>query len=360
MCRYIIFPKIVIFLFIISITKVYSQAPMNDTCELCNKPSFRSLVTNSFNKNSTMNITSAEDTATMLLIKGGAFQMGTDDPHFSDASPIHRVIVSDFYMDEHEVTNDQFEQFVNATHYVTIAERPLDPKDFPNVPVEQLKPGSAVFTPPNHPVDLKDPLQWWSYVVGANWRHPKGPNSTIVGHGKEPVTQVCYLDATAYAKWAGKRLPTEAEWEYAARAGGSHKYYWGDSILVNGKWAANIFQGDFPYNNLVQDGYVDIAPVMSFPANKWGIYDLDGNVWEWCSDYYSSNYYAVSDSLNPLGPNKSLDTEEPTAIKRVQRGGSFLCSDQYCIRYRAGSRGKGEESSASNNLGFRCVKDISK
>lgn len=296
------------------------------------------------------------DTAAMVLVSGGTFLMGAENDRIYDAAPVHEVSVSDFFMDVHEVTNAQFAAFVKATGYITIAERPLHPEDFPNVPQELLVPGSAVFSPPAELASLSDPLQWWKYVHGANWRQPEGPGSSIKGRAHEPVTQVSYLDAAAYAKWAGKRLPTEAEWEYAARAGSRHKYYWGDELKLAGKWIANIFQGTFPVQNTKEDGYAGVAPVGSFPPNALGLYDLDGNVWEWCADYYRPGYDEKSRS-NPKGPSDSYDPDEPGAVKHVQRGGSFLCSDQYCIRYLAGSRGKGEVSSASNNLGFRCVKD---
>lgn len=292
----------------------------------------------------------------MVWIKGGEFAMGTNDSNFADAQPIHQVKVNDFWMDEHEVTNAEFERFVKATGYETVAERKLDPKDFPTVAPEDLVPGSAVFTPPDHAVPLDQPLAWWSYVKGASWKHPFGPASQYKAN--EPVVHISYTDAEAYAKWAGKRLPTEAEWEYAARAGqAGQKYYWGNELKPNGKWAANIFQGDFPQKNTLEDGFKGLAPVKSFAPNAFGLYDMDGNVWEWCSDFYRPDYYAQSPADNPKGPADSYDPDEPGTVKRVQRGGSFLCSDQYCIRYRAGSRGKGEINSGSNNLGFRCVSD---
>lgn len=294
----------------------------------------------------------------MVQIPDGTFQMGSDDDAFPDAQPVHTVIVNGFWMDEHEVTNAEFARFVKATGYVTIAERPLNPADFPNVPLENLVPGSAVFAPPKEDVSLDDPLQWWQYVADANWRHPTGPGSSISGRTNDPVVQVCYDDAIAYTNWARKRLPTEAEWEYAAQGGtGSQKYYWGNELKPNGNWVANIFQGTFPNKNSLEDGFEMIAPVKSFPPNKFGLYDMEGNVWEWCQDYYRPDYYKNSPKENPRGPEESYDPDEPNAVKRVQRGGSFLCSDQYCIRYKAGSRGKGEVKSASNNLGFRCVKD---
>ena len=296
-------------------------------------------------------------TTEMVLVKGGTFRMGSNE--FYDAAPVHAVTVNSFYMDVHEVTNAEFARFVNATRYVTAAEQKLSPADYPGVPAAKLIPGSAVFIPPSHPVSLDDPTQWWEYIPGANWKHPGGPKSNIHGKDNEPVVQVCYTDALAYAKWTGKRLPTEAEWEYAAHAGKQFKnYYWGNALKPNGKWAANIFQGNFPYRNTVGDGYVGVAPVKSFHANAYGIYDLEGNVWEWCSDLYRSDFYENTPSINPKGPKDSYDPDEPNVEKHVQRGGSFLCSDDYCIRYKAGSRGKGETNSAGNNLGFRCVKDV--
>ncbi len=295
----------------------------------------------------------------MVRIAGGNFQMGTNDPAFADAQPVHEVRLNSFLMDEHEVTNAEFRKFVKATNYVTIAERKLDPKDFPTVSPESLVPGSAVFTAPGQPVSLDDPLQWWKYVPGASWLHPLGPQSDIEELDDYPVIHVCYEDALAYASWAGKRLPTEAEWKYAAQGNNAgQKYYWGNELKPGGKWMANIFQGGFPDKNTGEDGFMGIAPVKSFPPNAFGLYDMDGNVWEWCSDFYRPDYYSKSTADNPKGPADSYDPDEPGLVKRVQRGGSFLCSDQYCIRYRPGSRGKGEVNSGSNNLGFRCVKDL--
>ena len=292
----------------------------------------------------------------MVWISGATFLMGADE--FPDARPMHEVTVTGFWMDTHEVTNAEFSTFVQATGYKTIAERPLNPADFPNVPAEQLVPGSAVFTPTTQQVALSDPLQWWSYVKGASWQHPAGPESTLKGREHEPVVHVSYEDALAYATWAGKRLPTEAEWEFAAQGGkGNRPYYWGSELKPAGRWVANIYQGHFPDKNTSEDGFARAAPVKSFPANPYGLYDMDGNVWEWCQDYYRPDYYSQLVKNDPKGPTDSYDPEEPGAVKRVQRGGSFLCSDQYCVRYKAGSRGKGEVSSGSNNLGFRCVRD---
>ncbi|WP_140936884.1 formylglycine-generating enzyme family protein [Sphingobacterium lumbrici] len=301
---------------------------------------------------------SGEDNVKMVLIPAGEFRMGSTS--FDDAQPLHDVELSAFWMDEHEVTNAQFKAFVEATGYITIAERPLNPSDFPGVDPSMLVPGSAVFRAPKNIQGLNNYLQWWEYVPDANWRQPEGPNSSIIGKENHPVTQLAYQDAEEYAKWAGKRLPTEAEWEYAAKAGRheNETYYWGNEKKEDGKWLANIYQGEFPMHNTKEDGYETTAPVKSFPANAVGLYDMEGNVWEWCADLYRPDYYANSPKRNPTGPSDAYDPQEPGAIKRVQRGGSFLCNDQYCERYKAGSRGKGEVNSPTNNVGFRCVKDI--
>ena len=284
--------------------------------------------------------------AQMRLIKGGTFQMGTSD--FPDAQPLREVQLNDFWIDEHEVTNAEFARFVEATAYVTVAERPLDPADYPGVDPALLVPGSAVFVAPEQVQGLANPLQWWQYRAGANWKHPEGLGSSWKGREQHPVVHVAYEDAAAYAKWAGKRLPTEAEWEYASK---------GDSLIQDGCCPANIFQGEFPVHNSLEDGFAGTAPVKSFAANAHGLYDMAGNVWEWCADYYRPNYNS-SDTINPKGPAASYDPNEPGAVKRVQRGGSFLCSDGYCERYKSGARGKGEQSSTSNHVGFRCVKDV--
>src|SRR5690606_3534791 len=303
-------------------------------------------------------VSSEVSTEGMVWIPGGSFMMGTNDPEFPDANPVHPVTVDGFWMDQHEVTNAQFAEFVEATGYVTVAERELNPADFPGVPKDMLVPGSAVFSPPDHRVSLDNPLQWWRYVPGANWKQPLGPDHPEKIDPNAPVVHVCYEDAEAYARWAGKRLPTEAEWEYAALGGQPGRtYYWGDELKPGGKWFANIIQCIFPEGNTSKEGFAGVAPVASFPANPYGLYDMEGNVWEWCSDFYRPDYYRKSPSNNPQGPPDSYDPAEPNAVKRVQRGGSFLCSDQYCVRYKPRSRGKGEVSSAANNLGFRCVAD---
>jgi len=301
---------------------------------------------------------SENDAEGMVWIDGGSFRMGTNDPDFPDAAPVHEVNLPGFYMDAHEVTNAEFREFVAATGYRTIAEQVPDAADYPGVPADKLKAGSAVFSCTPSPVSLNNPLQWWKYVPGASWQSPEGKGSSINGKDNYPVVHIAYADAAAYAQWKGKRLPTEAEWEYAAQGGRTAtKYYWGEALKPAGIWIANIFQGSFPDRDTGEDGFKGISPVGSFPANPYGLFDMDGNVWEWCSDYYRPDYYANSPATNPKGPADSFDPDEPGTVKRVQRGGSFICSDQYCIRYKKGSRGKGEVSSGASNLGFRCVKD---
>ena len=296
----------------------------------------------------------------MVWITGGEFSMGAEE--FPDAQPWHRVSVDGFWMDKTEVTNDQFAKFVKATKYVTLAEQAPRAEDFPGAPPENLVAGSVVFSPPGHPVKLNNHFQWWSYVKGANWRHPEGPKSTLKDRGNYPVVHIAYQDALAYAKWAGKRLPTEAEFEYAQRGGLERKpYAWGDELNPGGQFMANTFQGHFPEKNTKEDGHERAAPVASFPPNKYGLYDMAGNVWEWTSDWYRHDYYQTlvaqgPVARNPQGPADSFDPSEPGVKKKVHRGGSFLCTDQYCARYIAGGRGKGEPDTGTNHVGFRLVK----
>jgi formylglycine-generating enzyme required for sulfatase activity len=307
----------------------------------------------------------------MVWIPGGQFSMGSTIESealcglpglTADALPVHRVHVDGFWMDATEVTNDQFEKFVKATGYLTIAERTPTKQEFPTAPAENLVAGSTVFTPTPGPVPLGNHYQWWRYQPGANWRHPEGSDSDLQGKGKYPVVHVAYEDALAYAKWAGKRLPTEAEWEFAARGAQAGKLYvWGDEFRPSGKFMANTFQGQFPVKDTGADGFPGLAPVAQFPPNRYGLYDLAGNAWEWCSDWYRPDYYAQLAAAgpvahNPQGPDTPYDPMEPDEKKRVHRGGSFLCTDQYCTRYMVGTRGKGEVSTASNHVGFRCVK----
>jgi formylglycine-generating enzyme required for sulfatase activity len=306
----------------------------------------------------------------MVWLPGGEFSMGAADaPDMNDVGmkatedsrPIHRVYVDGFWIDKTDVTNQQFEAFVKATGYVTVAERKPRAEDYPGAPPENLVAGSIVFSPPDHPVPLNDHFQWWNYVHGANWRHPFGPDSDIKGKENYPVVQIAYEDAMAYAKWAGKRLPTEAEWEYAARGGLTGKpYVWGEEFRPNGKWMANTHQGTFPVKDTGEDGHIGIAAVAQYPPNGYGLFDMAGNVWQWTSDWYRPDYYqqlaaAGGVARNPQGPDSAFDPAEPAEKKKVHRGGSFLCTDQYCSRYMVGTRGKGEISTGTNHLGFRCV-----
>jgi sulfatase modifying factor 1 len=308
----------------------------------------------------------------MVWIPGGEFSMGSPVESDSlcsmpgmtrDATPIHRVDVDGFWMDATELTNEEFAKFVKATGYVTIAERTPTAAEFPTAPPENLVAGSTVFTPTSGPVPLNNHFVWWRYQRGASWRHPEGPGSSIQDRDKYPVVQIAYDDAVAYARWAGKRLPTEAEWEFAARGGLTGKIYaWGDDFHPDGKTMANTYQGKFPVKDTGEDGFDGIAPVASFPPNGYGLYDVAGNVWEWVSDWYRPDYYAQlaaegGIARNPRGPASPFDPGEPGEKKRVQRGGSFLCTDQYCSRYIVGTRGKGEVSTGSNHLGVRLVKD---
>jgi formylglycine-generating enzyme len=306
----------------------------------------------------------------MVWIPGGEFTMGTDSTHqtWPDEHPAHRVRVDPFWMDATEVTNAEFKKFVDATGYVTLAEKaptleeimrqappgtpPPDPKD--------LVPGSLVFTPPDHAVELNDYSQWWQWTPGANWRHPEGPNSNLEGRENHPVVQVSWDDAAAYAKWAGKRLPTEAEWEFAARGGLDNKPFgWGDQPPDEKHIFANIWQGRFPDVNSKADGFVRTAPVKSFAPNAFGLYDTAGNVWEWCSDWYDHDLYrdragrTVID--NPTGPNRSFNPTNSLSPQRVQKGGSFLCNDKYCTRYRPSARHGGAVDTGMSHVGFRCV-----
>jgi formylglycine-generating enzyme len=307
----------------------------------------------------------------MVWIPGGEFSMGSDAGSDSlcsmsgttqDALPVHRVQLDGFWMDATEVTNAQFEKFVKATGYVTVAEIKPTKAEFPDAPEENLVAGSTVFTPTAGRVRLDDHYQWWSYVRGADWRHPEGPASNIRGRENCPVVQVAWEDAAAYAKWAGKRLPTEAEWEFAARGGLSGSLYaWGNELKPGGRWMANIYEGTFPVagGDSGDDGFKGLAPVAQFPPNGYGLYDVAGNVWEWCADWYHADYYRQQARLgltrNPGGPDTPWDPAEPGERKRVHRGGSFLCTDQYCTRYLVGTRGKGEVRTASDHLGFRCA-----
>jgi formylglycine-generating enzyme required for sulfatase activity len=297
--------------------------------------------------------------------------MGTNDPRSYDAErPAHRVKVNGFWMDITEVTNKQFKEFVDATGHETIAEKTPTweelkkqlPPGTPKPADLVLVPGSMVFTPPSYAVSLNDYTQWWTWMPGADWKHPEGPGSTIDDRMDHPVVHIAYDDALAYCKWAGKRLPTEAEWEFASRGGREkERYSWGNDYQPSGKFMANTFQGAFPAANSTEDGYQSSSPVKSFPPNDYGLYDIIGNAWEWTSDYFNSNYYGElarqSLTVNPKGPDKPFDPQEPYAEKRVTRGGSFLCADNYCVNYRPSARQGTATDSGMSHIGFRCVKN---
>ncbi len=304
----------------------------------------------------------------MVLVPAGEFRMGADDDTgMPDEYPKHLVKIDSFWIDEHEVTNAEFAAFVQATGYVTTAEKPVSkeelmqsmPPGSPEPDSLMLLPGSLVFVPTKGPVDLNDVSQWWSFERGADWRHPEGPGSNIDGKEHYPVVQISWDDAQAYAKWAGKRLPTEAEWEYAARGGlNEQPFPWGAEPPQIGKAKANIWNGHFPYENTQTDGFYNTAPVKSFPANGYKLYDMAGNVWEWTADWYDNTWYSREKSgvHNPQGSNTPNDPAEPNSPKRVIRGGSFMCSDEYCRGYRVSARMKTTPTSGLSNLGFRCAK----
>jgi formylglycine-generating enzyme len=294
------------------------------------------------------------ETNGMVWIPSGSFYMGSNTGN-PDEAPEHLVTVNGFWMDKFEITNEQFEKFVKATGYVTIAERTPSAEQFPGAPAEALVPGSVVFSPPPGDVPLDNHMIWWEYRRSANWRQPEGPGSSIAGREKFPVVHVCWEDAAAFAKWAGKRLPTEAEWEYASRGGLDREpFTWGDKMETN-QWKANIWQGDFPNGNNGADGHKGVAPVGSFAPNGYGLHDMAGNVWEWCADWYRPDYYAKSPAMNPPGPADSVDPNEPGVAKRVMRGGSYLCSDVYCSGYRPSARMKSSPDTGLSHTGFRCV-----
>ena len=307
----------------------------------------------------------------MVYIPGGSYLMGGDNNQAAnDEYPKHSVKVDPFWMDATEVTNAQFAAFVKATGYVTTAEKAPDweemkkdlPPGTPKPHDSLLVAASLVFTPSQGPVDLNNYATWWRWEKGASWRQPGGAGSNLKGKEKYPVVHVSWNDAQAYCKWAGKRLPTEAEWEWAARGGLENNIYpWGNEPIGAGSAKTNSWEGDFPYRNTEKDGYLRAAPVGSFQANGYGLFDMAGNVWEWCSDWYNADYYkslANGITNNPKGPDKSFDPQEPYVQKRSLRGGSFLCNDNYCSGYRVSRRMKSSPDTGLEHTGFRCVKDV--
>jgi formylglycine-generating enzyme len=318
----------------------------------------------------------------MIKIPGGVFEMGGDTPigfedmpetalPQGDELPKHSVQVSDFWMDEHEVTNAEFSEFVEATGYITVAERPIDweemkkqlPPGTPKPPEENLQPASLVFEYASKNASRDNLGNWWSFRPQVNWRHPNGPGSSIEGLEKNPVVHVSWYDALAYAKWVGKRLPTEAEWEYAMR-GGMHEamYPWGNEKTDSGQFHANYLQGEFPYNNTVADGFERTAPVQSFPPNGYGLYDMAGNVWEWTNDWYSGKYYYElaqegGVAIDPQGPSESYEVYNNEEKKKSIRGGSFLCNDDWCSGFRNARRMRNTPDTSMEHIGFRCVRD---
>lgn len=302
--------------------------------------------------------------AGMVRVPGGGFLMGSQE-FYPEERPVRRVEVDGFWMDDHPVTVAAFHRFVAATGYVTVAERPLDPAQYPGADPALLQPGSLVFHKTDGPVDLRDVTQWWRYVPGAQWRHPRGPGSGVKRLGKHPVTHVAAEDAEAYAAWAGKQLPSEAEWEFAARGGlDGTVFTWGDDFAPGGTMMANTWQGEFPWQNLMTDGWEETSPVKTFPANGYGLFDMAGNVWEWTSDYYTTRpagqaqhtcctprnprVTSAEAGLAPSGPGGPIP-------RRVTKGGSHLCAPNYCLRYRPAARQPQAVDTSTCHLGFRCI-----
>ncbi len=355
--RFIQFPILIIFLIL----------------SACNGDRKAAIATHTTPQSQTKPPKNAEKPEGMVWIPGGTFMMGSEaSAAASNEGPAHSVEITGFWMDAAEVTNREFAQFVEATGYKTVAERPIDweemkkqlPPGTPKPADEILAPGSLVFTPPAQAVPLDNYANWWAWKLGANWQHPQGPGSSIEGKDNIPVVHIAYEDAQAYAKWAGKRLPTEAEWEYAARGGkGGSSFAWGEELTPSGRYLANFFQGSFPYQNTGNDGFTGAAPVKSFPANAYGLYDMIGNVWEWSADWYRPDTYTriqtagLTVCKDPTGPESSYDPTDPYQPKRVIKGGSFLCGEQYCSNYRPSARMATSLDSGQDHLGFRCVKD---
>ncbi|HUN94758.1 MAG TPA: formylglycine-generating enzyme family protein [Bradyrhizobium sp.] len=300
----------------------------------------------------------------MVWIPGGTFRMGSND-HYAEEAPVHRVTVDDFLIDRTPVTNREFKEFVNTTGYITTAEIAPNPKDYPGALPNMLYAGSLVFSPPQRVTDLRDWSQWWSFMKGANWRRPYGPKSNIKGLDDHPVVHVSFADALAYAAWAGKDLPTEAEWEFAARGGlDGEEFAWGNSFMPDGKHMANTWQGNFPNQNTCDDGFERTSPVMAFPPNGYGLYDMIGNIWEWTTDWWSSKHESDAPKAccipqNPRGgaQSASYDPALPNIKipRKVLKGGSHLCAPNYCRRYRPAARHAEPIDTSTSHVGFRCI-----
>lgn len=305
----------------------------------------------------------------MVKLPGGVFMMGAEDgikmtgpQGLNHERPVHEVELSPFWIDKYPVTNKEYAAFVKATGHITYSEKEPSPEDFPGAKPEMLVPASIVFKQPTKQVDMRNYFNWWEYTPGANWRHPEGPNSHILKRDSHPVVHVTYEDAMAYCQWQGKTLPTEAQWEYAARGGLSGKtYVWGNNPIHLQKDVMNYWRGNFPYENEKPANEITTTPVGSFEPNGFGLYDMAGNVWEWVSDWYHPRYYEVSPKKDPTGVKKehSLDPNQPGLPKKVVRGGSFLCSENYCTGYRPSARMATEPLASSNHIGFRCIKNPS-
>ena len=292
----------------------------------------------------------------MVWVPGGTFTMGSDR-HYPEEAPVREVTVDGFWLDEHPVTNLEFTSFVKETGYATSAERAPSPEDYPAAKEELLVAGSIVFRKTDGPVDLGNHFNWWEWIRGADWRHPEGPGSSLHGRERHPVVHVAYADAEAYATWAGKELPTEAEWELAARGGlDGAEFAWGDDFMPEGRPMANTWQGEFPYDNALEDGFEGTSPVGSFPANGYGLLDMTGNVWEWTTDWYRSSHDASSPCCGADLRAASVDPYDPSSIpRRVMKGGSHLCAPNYCRRYRPAARMAQPVDTSTGHLGFRCL-----
>ncbi len=316
-------------------------------------------------ENSTINNEEASlipPSGNMIWIPGGSFMMGSNN-HYEEEAPAHKVTVDGFWMDTYELTNAEFKKFVDETGYITFCEKPPNPDDYPGALPEMLVPASVVFRKPDHRVDTRDYFNWWTYIPGANWKHPFGPDSSIEDKDNYPVVHLAYEDVEAYAKWAGKEIPTEAEWEFASRGGLDEKEYaWGDEMYPDEKAMANTWQGEFPHENILTDGFELMAPVGSFPPNGYGLYDIIGNVWEWTTDWYQQHNKFVNSccsDINPRGgvPETSIDPRTPDILipRKVMKGGSYLCAPNYCRRYRPAARMAQPIDTSTCHLGCRLI-----